>query len=114
MDLLEDIKRELRGERDDGDSTASDDDPASADDAGTDTGDAGSGSESVARSTTAAGSGPDGESVAGGDETRPNGATAGDSSQGDDHLCSFCETEFDASRDVCPECDAEIVLRGAR
>ena len=37
-----------------------------------------------------------------------------DSDRGDSHLCSFCETEFDAGRDTCPECDAEIVLRGAR
>ena len=32
----------------------------------------------------------------------------------DEHLCSFCETAFDAGRDTCPECDARIVLRGAR
>ncbi|WP_135854251.1 hypothetical protein [Halorussus salinus] len=111
MDLLEDIKRELRGdnEPDDGDSAADGAD-SMLDDAESD--DTGTGSGPVARSTTA--SGPDDESVADGDETRPDGAAAGDSSQGDDLLCSFCETEFDASRDVCPECDAEIVLRGAR
>jgi len=113
MDLLEDIKRELRGDEpkaDDGDS-ASDGADSTLDDAESDDG-SGTGSEPVARSTTASGS--DGESVTDGEETQPDGATAGDSSQGNDLLCSFCETEFDASRDVCPECDAEIVLRGAR
>lgn len=138
MDLLDDIKRELRGEEkttDDGDSARGGDAETGTDDAGSDTADAGShtddagshtedpetGSESVARSTTAAGSGSNGESVAsgdetdaGGDETGGRGATGGDSSRGNDHLCSFCETEFDASRDVCPECDAEVVLRGTR
>jgi hypothetical protein len=43
-----------------------------------------------------------------------DGPEAGESTEGDEHLCSFCETEFDAERDTCPECDARIVLRGAR
>lgn len=32
----------------------------------------------------------------------------------DDYLCPFCETTFDSDRGVCPECDAEIVMRGDR
>jgi hypothetical protein len=38
----------------------------------------------------------------------------GKRNEDDLHLCSFCEAEFDAGRDSCPECDAKIVLRGAR
>jgi hypothetical protein len=37
-----------------------------------------------------------------------------DQSREDRHVCSFCEAEFDATRGVCPECDAEIVFRGER
>lgn len=32
----------------------------------------------------------------------------------DVHVCPFCETEFEATRGSCPDCDAEIVLRGER
>ncbi|UPV76519.1 hypothetical protein M0R89_18475 (plasmid) [Halorussus limi] len=96
MDLLKDITSELRG----GDERTNDDHSGPADGASGDT-------RPVKRSTTATDDSPsDGES---GDETDAS-ASAGP----DEHLCSFCETEFDASRDVCPECDAEIVLRGAR
>lgn len=41
-------------------------------------------------------------------------ADSGDGNREDQHVCSFCETEFDADRGVCPECDAEIVFRGQR
>lgn len=37
-----------------------------------------------------------------------------ESNENEGHVCSFCETEFDAERETCPECDARIVLRGAR
>ena len=43
-----------------------------------------------------------------------SGGPEADESNEDEHLCSFCETAFDAGRDTCPECDARIVLRGAR
>lgn len=98
MDLLEDIKRELRS----GDGRASDE-SARTDDTG------GAGPAERAAGSTA------GPNSATGDDADANGE-AGDpaASRERDHLCSFCETEFDASRTVCPECGAEIVLRGAR
>lgn len=40
--------------------------------------------------------------------------SAGEPGRDDEHVCSFCRTAFDADRRSCPECDAEIVLRGAR
>lgn len=40
--------------------------------------------------------------------------TATRDQRSDEHVCSFCQTEFDASRGSCPECDAEIVHRGER
>ncbi|WP_276302360.1 hypothetical protein [Halorussus lipolyticus] len=57
---------------------------------------------------------------AGATADRTDGALAGDSSapagfdREEVHVCSFCEAEFDAGRDACPECDAKIVIRGAR
>ena len=31
------------------------------------------------------------------------------------HVCAFCRARFDASdRSACPECEAEVVLRGER
>ncbi|MFC7078983.1 hypothetical protein [Halorussus caseinilyticus] len=39
---------------------------------------------------------------------------ATDPDRDDEHVCSFCQAEFDADRGVCPECDAEIVFRGTR
>ncbi|WP_157971722.1 hypothetical protein [Halorussus litoreus] len=102
MDLLKDITRELRG--DDGpsrsDSQSSRSDGGSASDGGR------SGGATAVRADST------------GETTEPNGASddASDTdSAGDDtHVCSFCETEFDADRRACPDCDAEIVLRGAR
>ena len=47
-------------------------------------------------------------------EKKNEGDGSSDRGRGDVHVCSFCEAEFDASRDVCPECDAEIVFRGTR
>ncbi|WP_435181858.1 hypothetical protein [Halorussus sp. AFM4] len=44
-----------------------------------------------------------------GDDTSSAGADREDA-----HVCPFCETEFDPDRGACPECDAEIVLRGTR
>lgn len=32
----------------------------------------------------------------------------------DEHVCAFCGTDFAASRGACPDCDAEIVVRGER
>lgn len=57
---------------------------------------------------------------AGATADRTDGALAGDDStptgfdREEVHVCSFCEAEFDAGRDACPECDAKIVIRGAR
>lgn len=47
------------------------------------------------------------------DEPRRDGST-GEPGRDDEHVCSFCRTAFDADRRSCPECDAEIVLRGSR
>ena len=41
-------------------------------------------------------------------------AESPDQSRGDEHVCSFCETEFEATRGSCPDCDAKIVFRGER
>ena len=46
------------------------------------------------------------------DESPDENAT--DRSRGDEHVCPFCETEFEATRGSCPDCDAEIVFRGER
>lgn len=85
MDLLKDITRELRG----GDESARSD---------------GQTPRASTRPTDAA--------------ERATGDSADDEStaspRSDTHVCSFCETEFDADREVCPDCDAEIVFRGAR
>lgn len=35
-------------------------------------------------------------------------------SRDNEHLCRFCRSTFDADRNTCPECGAEIVLRGDR
>ena len=37
-----------------------------------------------------------------------------DRERDDGHLCAFCQHEFDAERGACPDCGAEIVLRGGR
>lgn len=37
-----------------------------------------------------------------------------DRGEDDDHVCSFCQTEFEANRGACPDCGAELVLRGDR
>jgi len=84
MDLLKDI-RELRG----GEGSTRDDGPAGRTPH----------SDAVDQPTTDA----------------SGGFVADDDAPSDDtHVCSFCETEFDADRRACPECDAEIVLRGER
>jgi predicted RNA-binding Zn-ribbon protein involved in translation (DUF1610 family) len=36
------------------------------------------------------------------------------SDRGDEHVCDFCGADFDASRGRCPDCGAEIIVRGAR
>ena len=98
MDLLKDITSELRGD----DERTGDEDGTSDSEGGERTGE-----DDVGRTENPA------------TDARPeeqSAAAADDSGSGerDEHLCSFCETEFDASRSVCPECDAEIVVRGAR
>jgi hypothetical protein len=87
MDVLKDITDGLRGS--DGNESEE------SDQTGTD-----ARRESASRSTTADSPGKSTDST----EPTPE----------DVHVCSFCEAEFDAGRDVCPECDAKIVLRGAR
>ncbi|NEU58045.1 hypothetical protein [Halorussus sp. MSC15.2] len=47
-------------------------------------------------------------------ETTSDDSASAERDRSGDHLCPFCETEFDADRGACPECDAEIVLRGTR
>lgn len=32
----------------------------------------------------------------------------------DEHVCAFCGTDFAASRGACPDCSAEIIVRGER
>ncbi|WP_134671495.1 hypothetical protein [Halorussus marinus] len=32
----------------------------------------------------------------------------------DEHVCDFCGSDFEASRGRCPDCGAEIIVRGAR
>lgn len=32
----------------------------------------------------------------------------------DEHVCDFCGTDFPAGRGACPDCGAEIIVRGAR
>lgn len=95
MDLLKDITRELRG----GEHASS-----------------GGGSHGDAQSQTTSTTRSDSGRRRTDDETSDATAGPGESADGvgDIHVCSFCETEFDASSDVCPECDAEIVLRGDR
>lgn len=113
MGLLNDITDELRGddETDRGESeaatnarddTAADRTPSSSESHdGTDRG------ETTDRDggTT----GRDGETTDG-----DGGDSVSDRDRDDGHVCSFCQTEFDADRGSCPECDAEIVLRGAK
>lgn len=122
MDLLKEITSELRG----GDESANDDDRTNSDESANDertdrdgysdsTADSATDTESVVRSTTAtddSGAGDDPEST--GETPAGTEGNTDASEQRDEHLCSFCETEFDADRTVCPECDAEIVVRGAR
>ena len=43
-----------------------------------------------------------------------SGSAASGNERDDDHLCAFCQHEFDADRGACPDCGAEIVLRGRR
>ncbi|MFC4451510.1 hypothetical protein [Halorussus aquaticus] len=47
-------------------------------------------------------------------ETTSDDSASSEQDRDDDYLCPFCETEFDAERGACPECNAEIVLRGTR
>lgn len=104
MDLLKDITRELRG--------------------GTGTAEGENGSRSggnsrhapTARADAGRGdsSAKDGASAAADEPTEGTDSLSDGDSLSDVHVCSFCETEFDASSSVCPECDAEIVLRGER
>lgn len=59
--------------------------------------------------------GPDHEQE--GDTERSNSGTSAFESlddADDEHLCAFCQTAFDAERGYCPDCGAEIVLRGRR
>lgn len=93
MDLLKDITRELRG------------------------------SEESTRDEGSAGRAPRGDVADEPTTDSPGEFPAGDDSpvapradslSADTHVCSFCETEFDADRRTCPECDAELVLRGER
>ncbi|WP_135827171.1 hypothetical protein [Halorussus ruber] len=117
MDVLKDITDGLRGS--DGDESEE------SDRTGTD-----ARREGAARSSTADSAG-DSASNSAGDSAGDSGANGGDSDESGSnasgkstsstesapeeiHVCSFCETEFDAGRDACPECDAKIVLRGAR
>jgi len=99
MDLLKDITRELRGG---GESARSDGQTPTASTQGADAAERDPASE---RATT------DADST---DCDSTDGDESAASSRTDTHVCSFCETEFDADREVCPDCDAEIVFRGAR
>lgn len=123
MDLLKDITQSLR--RDD-ESRRSDRTTARSD-GGTAPDEDGTEAARASRANT------DDESTAGNDEpddhspssdaTPSDGpadgvrsddrATNGRSRTGT-HVCSFCGAEFDADRRACPECDAEVVLRGER
>jgi hypothetical protein len=94
MDLLKDITRGLRGSGE----TARNERGRTAED---------SRSDPDRRSTTSRSDAP-------GSADESGDVESSDGGRGDVHVCSFCETEFDASRDVCPECDAEIVFRGTR
>lgn len=47
-------------------------------------------------------------------DTKRGNAGPRESGQDDEHLCAFCQTGFDASQGACPDCGAEIVLRGRR
>lgn len=87
MDLLKGITRELRT----GDTGANDQQAT-----------AGSGRDGPEKSGARPESTGEGESASASERTR------------EEYLCPFCETTFDSSRGVCPECDAEIVLRGQR
>lgn len=111
MDLLKDITDGLRGDdgrtrRNGGDGTAADDardrDAAASDR----TASSGRSDDAMDR---------DGDATDGDGETDDSDAeSASARGRDDEHVCSFCQTEFDADRRSCPECDAEIVLRGAR
>lgn len=91
---LKDLTRGLRGGEG---GTPADDEPGAATD-----------SRSPANRETATGAASDG------DESTDDDAASGDADRDDAHVCPFCETEFDADRGACPECGAEIVLRGTR
>lgn len=97
MDLLKDITRELRGDDGSGRSDGHSDRAPRAE------------SASETGGSTASGDPSDGGSAGGDASDRTNRR-----SRADTHVCSFCETEFDADRRACPKCDAEIVLRGDR
>lgn len=89
MDLLKDIRRELRGDE----YVTGGEEPTRTD----------------GRTPTTR---PAHDRVA--EPTESNTDQPTDRERPDAHVCSFCETEFDAKRGVCPECGAEIVLRGDR
>jgi hypothetical protein len=94
MDLLKDITQGLRGSGE------------------TRRNDRGRASESSRRDRdrrSSTESGDDPASADGNESVESN-----DESRADEHVCSFCEAEFDASRGVCPDCDAEIIFRGER
>lgn len=112
MGLLDDITDELRGDdetdRDESgtatdarDDTAADRTPSSSDSDG-----------STDRDGETAGQ--DGETTGGEDGDSSGDGDRDDGGRDDGHVCSFCQTEFDADRGSCPECDAELVLRGAK
>ncbi|NHN61340.1 MULTISPECIES: hypothetical protein [Halorussus] len=91
---LKDITRGLRGGED---ATLTDDEP---------------GAETDSRPSTDRDSATDAASD--GEESTDDDSASSDADRDDAHVCPFCETEFDADRGACPECDAEIVLRGTR
>lgn len=106
MDLLKDITRELRG----GENESSSADGGQSQTTPTARGDS---NRRDAPDAAADRSGTPDEPT-GDDPSTDQNTEAPDQSTEDVHVCSFCETEFDSSDSVCPECDAEIVLRGER
>lgn len=92
MDLLKDLTRELRG------------------------GDDHTGANGRSRTTANVGGGSNrSESAGTSADSEPHSTPeSSDRNRDDEHVCRFCQTEFDAERGTCPECDAEIVLRGDR
>ncbi|WP_137286187.1 hypothetical protein [Halorussus salinisoli] len=95
---LKDITRGLRG---DDERTRQDDQSRATADSRPD----GAAQSSVSEST---------DTTAGRTDSETDGSGPTDSDRDDEHVCSFCQTEFDADRGVCPACDAEIVFRGPR